>query len=379
MFQFQAEQVHDNIFSADVSQAYNMKVIVSGCCGFVGSTLINALLEADPAIQIFGFDNLIRPGSYLNREPLQRRGVRLFYADLRNPSDLELLPPANWIIDAAANPSVLAAVDGRTSSRQLLEHNLFGTVNLLELAKQHGAGFILLSTSRVYSITRLATISVIPKDSAFIPASGTAMPQGLSERGVSEMFSTEPPLSLYGASKLASEAIALEYGATFGFPVWINRCGILAGAGQFGRADQGIFAYWINSYFRRRSLAYVGFDGTGFQVRDCLHPQDLVALIIRQMREPHAKKRRTLNLGGGLDHSISLAQLSNWCAKRFGYHKITADLQPRRFDVPWLVMDTAVAATEWDWKPKTSLESILNEIARHAEANPHWLDISAAL
>ena len=45
-----------------------MKVIVSRSCGFVGSTLINTLLETDPALQIVGFDNLIRPGSYLNRE-----------------------------------------------------------------------------------------------------------------------------------------------------------------------------------------------------------------------------------------------------------------------------------------------------------------------
>ena len=49
-------------------------------------------------------------------------------------------------------------------------------------------------------------------------------------------------MSLYGATKLASEQLALEYGSTYGFPVWINRCGVLAGAGQFGRADQGIFA-----------------------------------------------------------------------------------------------------------------------------------------
>jgi CDP-paratose 2-epimerase len=100
-------------------------------------------------------------------------------------------------------------------------------------------------------------------------------------------------------------------------------------------------------------------------------------VIIRQMGEPHAAKPRILNLGGGLDHSISLAQLSNWCAQRFGRHTITADLQPRRFDIPWLVMDTAMAATEWDWKPQTSLGSILSEIAAHAEANPNWLDISA--
>ena len=86
-------------------RVHNMKVIVSRTCGFVGSTLINTLLETDPALQIVGFDNFIRPGSYLNREPLQRCGNQLFYADLRNPCDLELLPAGDWIIDAAANSS----------------------------------------------------------------------------------------------------------------------------------------------------------------------------------------------------------------------------------------------------------------------------------
>ena len=354
-----------------------MKIIVSGSCGFVGSTLINALLDADPTLQVFGLDNFIRPGSYYNREPLQRRGVRLFHGDVRNPSDLENLPAVDWIIDAAANASVLAGIDGKTSSRQLVEHNLFGTVNMLELAKQQGAGFILLSTSRVYSIEALAALPVIPKDGAFTLAKSETLPGGVSERGVSEEFSTDPPLSLYGTSKIASETLALEYGATFGFPVWINRCGVLAGAGQFGRPDQGIFAFWINSYLRRAPLSYIGFEGTGFQTRDCLHPRDLVPVITAQMNEKGSTRPRTVNLGGGSDHAMSLAQLSNWCAERFGQHTVTADPRPRRFDIPWLIMDSTRAAAEWDWKPQTSLDSILDEIAAHAEANPHWLQISA--
>ena len=66
--------------------------------------------------------------------------------------------------------------------------------------------------------------------------------------GISEDFPTTAPLSLYGASKLASETLILEYGECFDFPVWINRCGVLAGAGQFGKADQGIFSFWIHSF-----------------------------------------------------------------------------------------------------------------------------------
>lgn len=356
-----------------------MKIIVSGGCGFVGSALINALLDADSSLHISALDNFSRPGSYINRDPLQARGVKLFHADLRNPSDLDELPGADWIIDAAANPAVLAGIDGRTSSRQLLEHNLVGTINLLELAKKQRAGFVLLSTSRVYSIDALAALPVSVRNESFIPAAGDALPVGASERGISEIFDTRPPLSLYGASKLASETIALEYGATFDFPVWINRCGILAGAGQFGRADQGIFAFWINSYLRQQPMSYIGFDGTGYQTRDCLHPRDLVPLIMAQMGEHTSKKPRTVNLGGGAERAMSLAQLSGWCAKRFPKHSISKDLRPRPFDIPWLVMDTTLALQHWGWKPQTSLHDILEEIALHAEANPDWLKLSAAL
>ena len=356
-----------------------MKIIVAGSCGFVGSTLIHALLDADPTLEVLGFDNFIRPGSYQTREPLQQRGVRLFHADIRNSSDLESLPEVDWIIDAAANPSVLAGVDGRTTSRQLLEHNLVGTINMLEFAKQRSAGFILLSTSRVYSIEQLTALPVTPKDGGFTLTADANLPDGISSKGVSEKFPTTPPLSLYGASKIAAEALALEYGAAFNFPVWINRCGVLAGAGQFGRADQGIFAFWINSYLRHASMSYIGFEGTGFQTRDCLHPRDLVPLITAQTRGSDAAKPRTVNLGGGTDHAMSLAQLSSWCAERFGPHTVTKSMEPRPFDIPWLVMDSSLAATEWDWKPQTSLDSILNEIATHAEANPNWLQISAPL
>ena len=147
-----------------------MRILISGICGFVGSTLARALLDDGRGHEVVGFDNFIRPGSESNRAELKRRGVKLFHGDLRAASDLETLPPVDWVIDAAANPSVLAGVDGRTSSRQLVEHNLTGTVNMLEFCKQHRAGFTLLSTSRVYAIAPLASLPMETHDRAFRPA-----------------------------------------------------------------------------------------------------------------------------------------------------------------------------------------------------------------
>ncbi len=356
-----------------------MKILVTGICGFVGSTVAAHWIETTPGLTVFGMDNFIRPGSEDNRIRLQKLGVRLFHGDIRVPSDFEGLPSVDWVIDAAANPSVLAGVDGHTGSRQLIEHNLIGTVNILEFCKRHGAGFILLSTSRVYSIGLLASLLVEPVGAAFCPAPSQTLPPGLSPAGVSEDFSTAPPVSLYGSTKLASEILALEYGETFGFPVWINRCGALAGAGQFGRADQGIFAYWINAYLRRRPLTYLGFGGKGYQVRDCLHPRDLVPLLAKQAAPGAAAPERTVNIGGGGSHAVSLAELSAWCSDRFGAHAVGEDLRTRRFDVPWLVMDSSRARALWGWQPQTPLHALLEEIARHAEMHPHWLELSGGL
>lgn len=356
-----------------------MRILLTGACGFVGSSVASEWAESGSGHEIVGLDSLARPGSETNRMSLRRLGVRVVHGDLRCSSDLEALPPVDAVVDAAANPSVLAGVDGRTSSRQLVEHNLAGTVNVLEYCRRHRAALVLLSTSRVYSIPPLAALPLQVRDGAFEPVPGAPLPEGLSAAGVSEGFSTEPPVSLYGAAKLASERLALEYGETFDFPVWVNRCGVLAGAGQFGRPDQGIFAYWIHSWLRRAPLAYVGFDGQGHQVRDCLHPADLVPLIDRQLGHSGQSRPRIVNVAGGPASAASLRQLSEWCRGRLGPHEVAAVAPSRPFDLPWLVLDPRLAAQTWGWAPRRSIDAILGEILEHASRHPDWLELSSSL
>lgn len=380
-----------------------MKILVTGICGFVGSTLAEALLDhSDPGtLHITGIDNFSRSGSWVNRDRLAARGIKILHGDIRAASDLESIGPFDWVIDAAANPSVLAGIDGKSSSRQLVEHNLGGTINLLEACKRWNAGFILLSTSRVYSIPPLAALEVEIHDRAYRPVfpspslktdhcSPDTPPIG--RNGITESFSTAPPVSLYGSTKLASETLALEYGLTFEFPVWINRCGVMAGARQFGKPDQGIFAFWIHSWREGRPLKYIGFDGLGHQVRDCLHPHDLAPLLLKQMssyRPPTSGLRPPIaNISGGLASAMSLRQLSDWCQDRFpssttASSLITAHCSPgtkvvsRPFDLPWVVLDPSLASETWNWQPTTPVESTLEEIATFAELNPDWTATSA--
>ncbi len=353
-----------------------MKILITGICGFVGSNVAVGLRDRVHGIEILGLDNLWRPGSESNRERLRELGIKVTHADIRSASDFENLPAVDWVIDAAANASVLAGVDGATSPRQLIEHNLLGTVNVLEYCRRVGAGLVLLSTSRVYSIAQLNSIALEVKGDAFVPSPSNSI-EGFSSAGISEKFSVAAPISLYGSTKLASENIALEYAASFGVPVWINRCGVMAGAGQFGQPAQGIFAWWINRWQKGRPLKYIGFDGAGHQVRDCLHPDDLVSLLVMQLgRKPDGSVPSVVNLGGGIGNSMSLAQLSAWCTRRFGAFEVGRDLAPRPFDIPWVAMDSGLASATWDWKVTRDMDSILSEIADHAEANPHWLELS---
>lgn len=366
----------------------------------MGSTLARNFVEAGSVEEIIGIDNFSRAGSEINRRKLIDLGVRVIAGDIRNSSDMDSLPKVDWVIDAAANPSVLAGVDGRTSSRQLVEHNLGGTVNLLEYCRTHEAGFILLSTSRVYSIAPLTQLKLATVENAFQLAVDQSLPTGLSRNGVNELFSTAPPVSLYGSTKIASEYLALEYGNTFDFPVWIDRCGVMAGAGQFGHPAQGVFAFWIHSFRENAPLKYLGFGGNGFQVRDCMHPQDLIPLLKKQMHFNSKVQMvnpipRLVNVGGGIESSMSLAQLTRWCTRRFPNSKTISSFSAkiasineplgtsgsetsgnRRFDIPWMVLDASLCKSTWGWNSETKLDTILEEIAGHAEAFPNWLEIS---
>jgi CDP-paratose 2-epimerase len=353
-----------------------MRILVTGVCGFVGSTIAAGLAERDSGAEVFGVDNLARPGSELNRTALPRAGIRVLHGDLRCASDVDELPPADVVVDAAAVATVLAGTAGHGSPRQLFENNLVGTLNVLEYCRRHRAGLVLLSSSRVYSIEALGRLPVEAAGTRFRLRDDAALFPGFSARGLTEDFLTRPPLSPYGASKLASEILALEYGETFGLPVWIDRCGLLAGAGQFGRPDQGIVAFWIHAWARRHPLRYTGLGGRGLQVRDVLHPRDLVPLVEKQAASAASGGPRVLNLSGGVEGSLSLRELSDWCTERFGPHLVAAEPEDRRFDVPWLVLDSSLAKAAWDWAPTISLATILEEIAQHAEADPCWLERS---
>jgi CDP-paratose 2-epimerase len=318
-----------------------MKILITGAAGFVGYTMVRYFKQLDCAF---------------------------FHGDIRSKEDVDDLPKVDWIVDCAANPSVLAGLQG--GSYGLVNNNLIGTIYLLEKCKRDNAGFIMLSTSRVYSINELNKIPLTETQNSFVINSKAAFPQGFSALGVAEEFRTKAPISLYGSTKLASEVLALEYHHTFGFPVWINRCGVIAGPGQFGKIDQGIFSFWIYQYLLDRPLSYIGFGGEGRQARDFFHPYDLFTMVKMQIEQPDKPVERLMNIGGGVKNTCSLAQLDAFCKQQFrSEKKINSIAENRSFDIPLYVSDYSLAEKDWGWKPTISGEEILNEIVNYAQQN----------
>ncbi|OCX54558.1 hypothetical protein BEL04_09995 [Mucilaginibacter sp. PPCGB 2223] len=345
-----------------------MKILITGAAGFVGYQMAKYFKEHYTDVMVIGIDNLSRRGSEYNVPLLKELGCTFFHGDIRNKEDVDDLPKADWIVDCAANPSVLAGLQG--GSFGLINNNLIGTIYLLEKCKRDNAGFIMLSTSRVYSIDELNKIPLTETEGSFVISKDAQYPHGFSELGVAESFSTAAPISLYGSTKLASEVLALEYHYTFGFPVWIDRCGVIAGPGQFGKIDQGIFSFWIYQYLLDRPLSYIGFGGKGKQARDFFHPRDLFGMIQMQISDPEKKVSRLINLGGGVENTYSLAQLDAFCKQQLGSEKVINSItENRSFDIPLYVTDYSLAQKEWGWKPEISGEAILNQIVEYARTN----------
>ena len=147
-----------------------MKILLTGACGFVGSTLARELPKHLQGIEIWGLDNFLREGSRSNLQSLLAQGIKVVEGDIRRPADLAKIPKVDWVIDCAAEPSVLAGTGTGMTSFDLLDHNLIGTIRMLEFCKQHGAGFILMSTSRVYSIPPLSSLPVKSTQGAYLPS-----------------------------------------------------------------------------------------------------------------------------------------------------------------------------------------------------------------
>jgi CDP-paratose 2-epimerase len=345
-----------------------MRILITGGAGFVGAGLARAFKRDNPGASVVAFDNLKRRGSELNLPLLKQHGIDFVHGDIRNTADLEDLDGNfDLLIEASAEPSVLAGLNG--SPRYVLQTNLAGTLNCLEFARQRAPRVIFLSTSRVYSIEPLRALKLRETAQRFELEAAQDLP-GASSNGIAENFATDRARSIYGASKLASELIVQEYAHAYKMQAVINRCGVIAGPGQFGKVDQGVFTFWVANHFFKKPLAYTGFGGSGKQVRDVLHPRDLYALLKTQNAVLDKCSGEIFNIGGGREISASLAEMTALCREITGNSvPVASHADSSAVDIPLYLSDCTKAARAFGWKPSLSARDIVLETASWLKEN----------
>ena len=337
-------------------------ILVTGGAGFVGSHIALRLKQCFPGAAVTAFDNLYRKGSELNIPRLEAGGVRFARGDVRRPEDLAGIGAIDCLVECSAEPSVMAGRGADTG--YLIQTNLSGALNCAELCRKHNAAMLFISTSRVYPIKPLLEAKLLETATRFELDEKQITP-GLSPRGLAENFPMNGARSLYGATKYAAEIMLEEYRDAFKLPIIINRCGVLAGPWQFGKADQGIAAFWTAAHLFGKPLKYIGFGGSGKQVRDMLHIDDLLSLVELQLREPNRFAKEVFNIGGGREISVSLLELTVLCEHSSGRKiSITPEAEQRYADIPVYLSDISKIESLCDWSPKLSCAQIVEDIHR---------------
>lgn len=340
------------------------KILITGGAGFVGSSVGIKLKEHYPNIEVVALDNLIRKGSELNPERLEKYGIKFVKGDVRKKKDLEI-PGVDLLIECSAEPSVMAGIT--SSPEYLLETNLWGAVNCFEMARTQGADVVFLSTSRVYPVGMLNSLNFVEKDTRFelLPDQKVV---GASDIGISESFPLDGPRTLYGTTKLSAELLLQEYIENYKIKGIIDRFGLISGPWQMGKVDQGVIVLWMANHFFKKPVNYIGFGGKGKQARDVLNVDDLFEVLDTQIKNIGKFSGSVYNIGGGADNSVSLLELSKLCQKITNNTVLENHVKETRpGDVKSYISDNSKIIEKFSelgikWTPKKNVENTLLEI-----------------
>jgi CDP-paratose 2-epimerase len=347
-----------------------MRLLITGGAGFVGGNLGVSLAGRHPDWEIVAFDNLMRRGSELNLPRLREAGVEFVHGDVREPADLAAAGPFDAMVECSAEPSVLA---GFADASYSVHTNLLGAFNCLERARAEQAFLVFLSTSRVYPVAPQLELELEEGETRFELAAEQPF-AGAGPAGLSEEFPMSGARTLYGATKLSAELLIEEYAGAFGLRAVVDRCGVIAGSWQMGKVDQGVFSWWLLSHRFERPLAYIGYGGSGKQVRDLLHVDDLIDLVDEQLADPERWSGVTANVGGGREGSLSLLETTELCRELTGNEvPIGAEPRTRPGDVPVYLSDCAHLHSLTSWRPRRTPRDVLADLLDWAAAHENSL------
>ncbi len=343
-------------------------ILITGGAGFVGSNLALKLKHDYPDVNITVLDNLKRRGSELSLKRLKAADIEFVHGDIRNREDL-VFEKVDLLLECSAEPSVMAGIG--ESPDYLMNTNLIGLLNCLEIAREHAAALLFLSSSRIYPIDYINNLRYEETESRFNIIDGQVI-AGASSHGIAENFPLDKPRSLYGTTKLASELFIAEYVDTYGLKAIVDRCGVITGPWQMGKIDQGVFVLWIAKHYFKQSLSYIGYGGEGKQVRDFIHIDDLYSSIKLQLENFDDYNAETWNIGGGLENSVSLQELTALCQKVTGNTiDIASVKEDRPADLRFFITDSTrfleKSGLKWEKNGEQTVQEIYEWIRDNEE------------
>lgn len=333
-----------------------MKILVTGGCGFLGSNLVAHALERGDEVMIF--DNLYRSGSVDNLQWLKGKGEFEFrHGDIRNANDIEravreFKPQA--VFHLAGQVAMTTSI---ANTRMDFEINALGTFNLLEAVRQHipDATVVYSSTNKVYG--DLEQFAYRETDTRF---ECVDHPAGFDE------FTPLDFHSPYGCSKGAADQYMLDYARIFKLNTVVFRHSSMYGGRQFATYDQG----WIGWFCQKAVEIQRGvlkepftISGTGKQVRDVLHADDMINLYFSAVKHIDKARGHAFNIGGGIANSLSLLELFALLERILGSKMEYERIAPRESDQRVFVADYGKAWRLIGWKPNVSAEEGIRRMA----------------
>lgn len=322
-----------------------MKLLITGGCGFLGSNLAeDALLRGN---ELAIFDNLYRNGSRDNLAWLQSQGsFRFEHGDIRNQNDITRVVQSfkpDVIFHLAGQVAMTTSI---ANPRMDFEVNVVGTHNLLEAVRLYVPDAIVVysSTNKVYGDLEQYTYQETDTRYQCIDR-----PNGFDEATPLEFHSP------YGCSKGAADQYMLDYARIFGLKTVVFRHSSMYGGRQFATYDQGWIGWFCQKAVEtKKAVAKESFtiSGTGKQVRDVLHAEDMKNLYFAAVENIETVKGQVFNIGGGIANSLSLLELfsllENITCVKLNYKKLPV----RESDQRVFVADITKANKLMGWYPK---------------------------
>jgi len=324
-----------------------MKYLITGGCGFLGSNIGAEIIRTGGDLTIF--DNLYRFGSEKNLEWLHTLGKFTYInGDIRNSGDIATAVNAvkpDVIFHFAGQVAMTTSIQ---NPRLDFEINALGTFNLLEAVRRMvpHAAILYSSTNKVYG------------DLEFIKYSETATrytapnyPNGFDEALPLDFHSP------YGCSKGSADQYLLDFHRIFGLKTIVFRHSSMYGGRQFATYDQGWIGWFVQQAVETKRCPIrppFTISGSGKQVRDVLHAEDMVRLYLTAADNIDLIQGQAFNIGGGIDNSLSLLELFAMLEEILQIKLTYERLAPRESDQKIFVADTGKITKYLNWKPQVS-------------------------